>query len=141
MPGTTLSQFGISTKPSKPVAVATASMESAISSRLARENFMPVCPMAIPSQTPIAGNSIGVPPAAATPSLAASVISLRWIWPGITSLKELQIPINGFFKSSGPKPMALNKERWAHLVAPFLTISDLILQLSYISVSFYSTTA
>ena len=74
IPGTILSQFGMSTRPSKACAVAIASMESAISSRLAKENFMPGCPIAIPSQTPIAGNSIGVPPAAATPSFAASAI-------------------------------------------------------------------
>ena len=106
MPGTTLSQFGIRTRPSKPLAVATASMESAISSRLASENFMPVWPMAMPSQTPMAGNSIGVPPAAATPSFAASVISRRCMCPGMTSLNELQMPINGFSSSSGPKPRA-----------------------------------
>ena len=102
MPGTTLSQFGMSTSPSKPDAIATDSMESAISSRLASEYFIPVCPMAMPSQTPMAGNSSGVPPAAATPSFAAAAISRKWICPGITSLNELQMPISGFCKSSGP---------------------------------------
>ena len=102
MPGTTLSQFGIRTRPSKPEAIATASIESAMSSRLASEYFMPVWPMAMPSQTPMAGNSIGVPPAAATPSLAACAISRRWMWPGMISLKELQMPISGFWRSSGP---------------------------------------
>ena len=42
MPGTTLSQFGIKINASKPDAIATASIESAINSRLANENFMPV---------------------------------------------------------------------------------------------------
>ena len=102
IPGTTLSQFGMSTSASKPEAIVTASMESAMSSRLASEYFMPVCPIAMPSQTPMAGNSSGVPPAAATPSFAASAISRKWMCPGMISLKELQMPMSGFLRSSSP---------------------------------------
>ena len=102
MPGTTLSQFGMRTSASNPEAIVTASMESAMSSRLASEYFMPVWPIAMPSQTPMAGNSSGVPPAAATPSFAASAISRRWMWPGMISLKELQMPMSGFLRSSSP---------------------------------------
>ena len=40
-------------------------------SLVTREYFIPMCPIAIPSHTAIAGNIIGVPPAAATPSLTA----------------------------------------------------------------------
>ena len=40
-----------------------ASVESAIRSRVTREYFMPMWPMAMPSHTAMAGNSIGVPPA------------------------------------------------------------------------------
>ena len=71
IPGTILSQLGIKIKPSKAWPLATASMESATSSRLAKGYFMPSWPMAIPSQMPIAGNSMGVPPASKTPYLAA----------------------------------------------------------------------
>ncbi len=39
------------------------SMLSAISSRLAREYFIPTWFMAMPSQTPMMPNSMGVPPA------------------------------------------------------------------------------
>ncbi len=74
MPGTILSQLGMKTNASKACASAIVSAESAISSRLAREYFMPTCPMAIPSQTAIAGNSNGVPPARRTPALTASAI-------------------------------------------------------------------
>ena len=102
MPGTTLSQFGISTSASKPEAIVTASMESAMSSRLASEYFMPVWPIAMPSQTPMAGNSMGVPPAAATPSFAASAMSRRPMCPGMISLNELQMPTKGFLRSSSP---------------------------------------
>ena len=100
MPGTILSQLGIMTSPSKAWPLATASMESQMSSRLASGYFMPSWPMAMPSQMPMAGNSIGVPPAAAMPSLTASAISRRCIWPGMISLKALTTPINGFCKSS-----------------------------------------
>ena len=77
IPGTILSQFGISTRASRPCAIVIDSIESAISSRLAREYFIPLCPIAIPSQTPIAGNSNGVPPAILTPVFTASEILSR----------------------------------------------------------------
>lgn len=43
---------------------------------------MPSCPMAMPSQTAIVLNSKGVPPAAVTPSFAASASCLRCMCPG-----------------------------------------------------------
>ena len=67
----------ISTRASRPCAIVIDSIESAISSRLAREYFIPLCPIAIPSQTPIAGNSNGVPPAILTPVFTASAILSR----------------------------------------------------------------
>ena len=42
IPGTILSQFGISTRASRPCAIVIDSIESAISSRLAREYFIPL---------------------------------------------------------------------------------------------------
>jgi len=77
IPGTILSQLVTRTSPSKGWAVAMISMESAISSRLAREYFIPACPMAIPSHTPIVGKVTGVPPAIRIPALTSSVIVLR----------------------------------------------------------------
>ena len=49
-------------------------MESAITSRLISEHFMPSAPMLMPSEIDTVLNSIGVPPAARMPSftLAAS---------------------------------------------------------------------
>ena len=72
MPGTILSQFGTRTKPSNPWARAIVSTLSQISSRLGREYFIPIWPMAIPSHTPMDGTRIGVPPAMRTPALTAS---------------------------------------------------------------------
>ena len=63
MPGTILSQLGTSTRPSSWWAMSMVSTLSQISSRLAREYFMPTWPMAMPSQTPMAGMRMGVPPA------------------------------------------------------------------------------
>ena len=55
-------------------------------SLVTREYFIPMCPIAIPSQTAIAGNTIGVPPAIATPCFTAATILSRFIWPGTISL-------------------------------------------------------
>ena len=85
-PGTFLSQFGIITRPSNWCAFAIHSVESAIRSLVTREYFIPTCPMAIPSQTAIAGNSTGRPPASAMPIFTASQILSRLICPGTISL-------------------------------------------------------
>ena len=69
MPGTILSQLGTMTRASKAWAMAMVSIESAMSSRVGSEYFMPAWPMAMPSQTPITGNSMGVPPASADAGL------------------------------------------------------------------------
>ncbi len=79
MPGTILSQFGMNTMPSKPWAMAIDSQLSAISSRDAREYFMPTWPIAMPSHTPMAGNSTGTPPARRMPSLTACAMLFRWL--------------------------------------------------------------
>ena len=105
-PGTFLSQLGTMTKASKAWAIAIASVLSAISSRLTREYFMPSCPIAIPSQTAIAGKTIGTPPARATPCLTASTILSRFICPGTMSFWELTIPMRGFWISSSVNPSA-----------------------------------
>ena len=60
--------------------------ESAIRSLVTREYFIPICPMAIPSHTAMAGNTIGVPPAMATPIFTASTILSMFICPGTISL-------------------------------------------------------
>ena len=73
-PGTFLSQLGTITSASKAWAIAIASVESAMRSRVTSEYFMPVWPIAIPSQTAIAGNTTGLPPAIATPVLTAFTI-------------------------------------------------------------------
>ncbi len=126
MAGTILSQLGTITKASKGWAVAIISIESAINSRLAREYFIPLCPIAKPSHTPITENSIGVPPALLTPALTASTTRSRWTWPGIIVLAELTIPMRGAAISLSLNPKAFRRERWGARLAP-LFISLLLI--------------
>ena len=105
-PGTFLSQFGTSTAPSNACAMTIVSTLSAISSRLASEYFIPICPMAMPSQTPMAGTMIGVPPAMRTPALTASVILSRCMCPGTISLCAETTATSGRASSSSVYPIA-----------------------------------
>ena len=100
MPGTILSQLGMSTHPSNWWAMNMVSTLSQISSRLAKEYFMPMWPMAMPSHTPMAGTRTGVPPAASTPAFTASASLSRLKWPGTISLWALTTAIRGFSRSS-----------------------------------------
>ena len=77
IPGVTLSQFEIITKPSKRWACIIISTESEINSRLGSEYRIPSCPIAIPSHTAIVLNSKGVPPASRMPSFTASPNDLK----------------------------------------------------------------
>ena len=86
IPGTILSQLGTSTSPSSWWAMSMVSTLSQISSRLAREYFMPTWPMAMPSHTPMAGMRMGVPPAISTPDFTAWASLSRCMWPGTISL-------------------------------------------------------
>ncbi len=67
-PGMVLSQPTNATIPSKRYPCPINSIESAITSRLTSEAFMPCVPMVTASLMATVLNSIGVPPAARTPS-------------------------------------------------------------------------
>jgi len=75
--GIVLSQPEIVTMPSNMWLRATSSTESATTSRLMREPFMPSVPMVMPSVIEIVLTSIGVPPAARMPCMTLSA-SFRW---------------------------------------------------------------
>ena len=77
MPGTILSQFGMQIMPSNLWAAIIDSTASAMISRLAREYFIPSCPMAIPSQMPIVLKTNGTPPAARTAFFTNSLTAFR----------------------------------------------------------------
>ena len=77
IPGTILSQFGMQIIPSNLWALIIVSTASAMISRLAREYFIPSCPIATPSQTPIVLKIKGTPPAARTASATNSATCSR----------------------------------------------------------------
>ena len=85
MPGTILSQLGMQIMPSKQWAWSIVSTESAISSRLGSEYFMPSWPMAMPSSTPMVLKMNGTPPASRTHCLTNWPTLSRWTWPGMMS--------------------------------------------------------
>lgn len=100
MPGIVLSQPLMTTSASKWWALATNSIESAISSRETSEARIPDVPIVMPSEIAIVFSSIGVPPAARMPSftLAASTRLLKLH--GIVSIHECATPTIGFARSS-----------------------------------------
>ena len=77
MAGIVLSQPEMVTMPSNMWLRATSSTESAITSRLISEPFMPSVPIVMPSVMEIVLTSIGVPPAARMPCITFSA-SFRW---------------------------------------------------------------
>ena len=111
VPGIVLSQPDSATTASKRCPRVTSSIESAITSRLTSEAFMPSVPIEMPSDTATVLNSIGVPPAARMPSFTFADRRRRWKLHGITSIQVLATPISGFARSSSVRPMALNMAR------------------------------
>ena len=71
-PGIFLSHPATVTKPSMRSPNVTTSIESAMTSRLTREAFIPSVPMDIPSLTVMVPNSNGVPSPCRIPSFAAN---------------------------------------------------------------------
>src|ERR1700736_187630 len=109
--GMVLSQPVIKTRPSKRCPRATSSMESAITSRLTSEAFMPSVPIETPSETAMVLTSIGVPPAARMPAFTYSA-SRRWLkLQGMVSIQLCPTPISGFRRSSRVKPIARSMAR------------------------------
>jgi hypothetical protein len=106
IPGTILSQLAMQTRPSRQWARAIASTESAMISREASEYFMPVWPIATPSQMAMVLNSKGVPPARRIASLTTWPTWFRWTWPGTISQKLLATPMNGLLMSASLRPHA-----------------------------------
>ena len=68
---------------------------------------MPSVPMVMPSLIATVLNSIGVPPAARTPSLMRTASWRRLKLHGIVSVHVLAMPMMGFCRSSSVKPIAL----------------------------------
>ena len=100
VPGIVLSQPEIVTSASKQCALATSSIESAISSRETSDARIPAVPIVIPSEIAIVFSSIGVPPAARMPSLTFAASTRLLKLHGIVSIHECATPTIGFARSS-----------------------------------------
>ena len=72
VPGIVLSQPDNATTPSNRCPRATSSIESAMTSRLISEAFIPSVPIEMPSETAMVLYSMGVPPAVRMPALTRS---------------------------------------------------------------------
>ena len=83
---------------------------------------MPSCPIAMPSETEMAVNSLGVHPESFTPAFECCAKSPRWILQGVASLQVEETPTMGFDKSSSFKPMALYIALWGALAGPLTTV-------------------
>ena len=89
-----------------------------MTSRLAREAFIPSWPMATPSDTAIVTNSREVPPPLFTPSLTRSARRSRWTLHGVASFQVLATATNGFSMSSSDIPMARRYDRLGARAGP-----------------------
>ena len=98
---------------------ATSSIESAITSRLTSEVFMPSLPIVMPSEMAIVLNSIGLAPAALMPAFSGTASSRRPKLQGIVSVQTLETPTNGLSMSSAFRPIAWRKERAAARSRPW----------------------
>ena len=116
--GIVLSQPTTQTSPSMRWPRTTSSIESAISSRLISDAFIPSVPIDTPSEIEIVLNSIGVPPAARTPAFTRWASS-RWLkLHGIVSIQLVATPISGLARSSSVKPIAFSIARAAARSGP-----------------------
>ncbi len=100
VPGIVLSHPESAMTPSKRWPRLTSSIESAMTSRLTSEVFMPLVPIVIPSEIAIVLSSIGVPPAARTPSLTFAASARRWKLHGIVSIQVEATPMIGLASAS-----------------------------------------
>src|SRR3989344_7873800 len=121
-PGMFLSQPPMATRPSNLSASETNSMESAITSQLGREYFMPGVPMDMPSLTVIVLNMIGAPPDSFTPSLERRASLSMCMLQGVTSAQVEAIPTMGLVKSASLKPTARSILRFGARSGPSVKI-------------------
>jgi hypothetical protein len=77
-----------------------------MASRLASEDRMPSCPMAMPSVTVMVVNSRGVPPAFLTPCLTTWACRFSAMLQGAASFQQVATPTKGWWISSSVMPMA-----------------------------------
>src|SRR5688572_90031 len=106
-----LSHPPIATRPSKPSAPITVSIESAITSRDTSEYFIPSVPIEIASDTVIVLKITGLAPAPLTPDAACSASPSMCTLHGVTWLHVEQTPTWDLAKSARVKPTACSIAR------------------------------
>ena len=116
----------------------TVSMESAITSRLIREHFMPSVPMEMPSLIVMVPNICGMPPPFRSSTEAISASLPRPALQGVISLCPFAIPMMGFSKSSSVNPTALSIARLGARRSPWV-IDRLLVLRGVIFISFWFT--
>ena len=121
IPGSDLSQPAMATSASKRSALTISSTESAMTSRLTSEDFMPSVPIEIPSDTAMVPNSNGTAPACRTPSLAAVASPFRCRLHGVTSFQDEATPTCGRSRSSSLSPTARSIARAAARDGPVVS--------------------
>src|SRR3569623_1033120 len=97
------------------------STESAMTSRDASDDFMPACPIAMPSVTVMVANSRGVPRAAATPCLTACAWRISEMLHGAASFQAVATPMIGWWICSVVSPIAYRYERCGARSGPSVT--------------------
>ena len=121
-PGMFLSQAATATRPSMLSPKHTVSMESAMTSRLTRDAFMPSVPMEMPSLTVMVPKRKGKPLARRTPSLTAWATRSRCTLQGVTSLARLATAMNARSMSSSFIPTARSIDRAGARWGPSVTM-------------------
>ena len=113
----------------------TSSMESAITSRLMSEAFIPSVPIVTPSEMATVFSSIGTPPASRIPALTSSASRRKPRLQGIVSIHECATPTIGFLKSSSPSPIARSIERAPARSRPSMIVLLLCRVSNFVGVS------
>ena len=121
-PGMVLSQPTSATTASKRCERQTSSIESAITSRLTSEPFIPSVPITTPSLTEMVLNSIGVAPAARMPSFTRCARLRRWKLHGIVSVQVCATATRGRASSSVVNPIALSIARAGARSGPSVSV-------------------
>jgi hypothetical protein len=123
-PGMFLSQPPMVTSASKPSHPATASIESAMTSRETSEYFMPSVPIDMPSEMVMVLKITALPLAWLAPSAAFSASLSMCMLQGVTMLQVEAMPIWGFLKSASSKPTARSIARLGARSTPSTTSEE-----------------
>src|SRR5918998_361163 len=123
-PGIVLSQPDSATTASNMWPRATSSIESAMTSRLTSDVFIPDVPMVMPSEMATVLNSIGVPPAARIPSLTFAASARRPKLHGIVSVQVDATPMIGFESASLSNPIPCRYARAGARAGPSVSRRD-----------------